>query len=149
MNLCALDREMMEPILKRAAVMGAIGGTLGFLQAVIGKTDKKLVVIAYSVFFMSSFILSSIVHKSVVRVWGPVKSMMEPLCLASAIWNTVEGTIAIVAFRKLGLIGFKGTALMATLYGAIVFYRLTGLSDEWREKIVKRSFSPFELIRIY
>lgn len=148
MNLCALDRPVVESLVKRMVVMGSIGATLGFLQAVICKTDKKLAVIAYSVFFMSSFIMSSFVHKFVIRQWGSVKSMVEPLCLASAIWNTFEGTVAIIALRKLGVIGSKGTALIATLYGAIVFYRLTGLSDEWRSKIILRTFSPFENIRL-
>lgn len=148
MKSYTLDRPVMLPIIKTMTLMGSIGATLGFLQAVICKTDKKLTVIAYSIFFMSSFMMSSCVHKYVIREWGKVKSMVEPLCLASAIWNTFEGAIAIIALRKFGVIGSKGTALMAILYGAIISYRLTGLSDEWRNKIILRTFSPFENLRL-
>lgn len=138
MNLCALDRSMIGAASLKVAIAGSIGAALGCLHGVICKTDKKLAVIAYAIFLMSSVIISSAVHQTVINQWGGrPKYYLEWLCKASALWNAVEGAIGILAFRKLGLIDIKGTILMTAIYGIIVAYKTLGaVMKDYRENYI-------------
>lgn len=122
-----------------------VGASAGLVQGIVSSTNRKLAMIAYTTFCVISVFATA----SINDYCNPFYSTRD-FCLINGLWNIVEATIAIYALRKLGLIGFKGSCVLTSVYTVICFHRLRGYVDEvWRNNEMKMSFFTFTGLRKY